>query len=347
MTEHGCKMFGFSAGESVTWKSVIDTVHPDDHQAARAAVRFAASSYQVVDSEFRIVRRDGVIRWIRVQARSERNEHGQKIKISGTFADITAEKAIDGELAQQRRDLAHLMRVSMLGELSGSIAHELMQPLTAILSNAQAAKLLLAGAKPDIAEVSAALDDIIAEGNRAGDVIHHMRGMLKKGEAKLESIDFNKLIVSTLHLLRGELLARGVKCQCDLAKTLPAISGDPVQLQQVLLNLTMNAVEAMNELSPSRRTVAIRTQAWEDGRVSIAISDNGTGLASAHEEKIFQPFFSTKERGLGLGLAICSSIIELHGGTLDLKNNPKGGATATLIIPGEKTFGVVTGGVES
>jgi signal transduction histidine kinase len=160
--------------------------------------------------------------------------------------------------------------------------------------------------------------------------------MLKKGEAKFETIDFNQLIACTLQLLHGEFVARRIKTHCDLSKVLPPISGDPVQLQQVLLNLIMNAVEAMNEVSPSRRIITIRTQALEGGQLSIGISDRGVGLAPIHEEKIFQPFFTTKERGLGLGLAICSSIVQLHGGTLNLENNREGGATATLVIPGEQ-----------
>jgi C4-dicarboxylate-specific signal transduction histidine kinase len=227
------------------------------------------------------------------------------------------------------------MRVSMLGELSGSFAHELTQPLTAILSNAQAAKLIMANASPDFAEVAAALDDIISEDNRAGKVIHHMRGMLKKGEAKFEPINVNDLVGTTLRLLNNELIARRVTCDCSLTKELPSTSGDPVQLQQVLLNLIMNAIEAMHDVSSSRRIVTIRTKTLGEGKISIDISDRGTGVAPTHEDQIFQPFFTTKERGLGLGLAICSSIMKLHGGTLDLENNPDEGATATLVIPGE------------
>jgi C4-dicarboxylate-specific signal transduction histidine kinase len=337
ITDHGRKMFDFAASQPITRQSIIDAIHPDDRHAARVAIRLAAFSDHVIDAEFRIVRRDGQVHWIRARARADRNERGQKVKISGSFTDITSQKAAESEVVQQRNDLAHLMRVSTLGELSGSIAHELTQPLTAILSNAQAARLLMAEDEPDFAEVTAALDDIISETNRAGDVIQHLRKMLKKGEVKLEPVDFNELIASTLQLLNSELVARRIKCYCELAKTLPPMSGDPVQLQQVLLNLILNAVEAMNEVSFSRRMVAIRTEAIEGGRISIGISDRGTGLMPAHEERIFQPFFTTKERGLGLGLAICSSIIKLHGGTLNLQNNPKEGATATLVIPGEQS----------
>lgn len=336
ITEHGRQMFDLALDEPVTKQSIIDAIHPHDQPAARSAMRSVALSDRLIDTEFRIVRRDGSIRWVRARARADRNEHGEKTKISGTFADITSQKSAESELAQQRRDLTHLMRVSMLGELSGSFAHELTQPLTAILSNAQAAKLLMANDSPDLVEVSAALDDIISEDNRAGKVIHHMRGMLKKGDVKFEPINVNDLVGSTLRLLNNELIARRIKCDCSLTKELPPTSGDPVQLQQVLLNLIMNAIEAMHDVSSSRRIVTIRTKTFGDGKISIGISDRGTGVEPIHEDRIFQPFFTTKERGLGLGLAICSSIMKLHGGTLDLENNPDEGATATLVIPGEE-----------
>jgi signal transduction histidine kinase len=335
ITDHGRRIFDLALDAPVTKQSIIDAIHPHDQPAARSAIRSVALSDRLIDTEFRIVRRDGSIRWVRARARADRNERGEKTKISGTFADITAQKAAESELAQQRRDLTHLMRVSMLGELSGSFAHELTQPLTAILSNAQAAKLIMANDSPDFVEVAAALDDIISEDNRAGKVIHHMRGMLKKGEAKFERININDLVGSTLRLLNNELIARRVTCDCSLTKELPPTSGDPVQLQQVLLNLIMNAIEAMHDVSSSRRIVTIRTRTLGEGKVSIDISDRGIGLAPIDEDQIFQPFFTTKERGLGLGLAICSSIMKLHGGTLNLENNPDEGATATLVIQGE------------
>jgi len=336
ITDHGRGMFDLVSDKSVTKQSIVDVIHPDDQPAVRNAIRSVALSDRLIDTQFRIVRRDGTIRWVRARARVDRNERGEKTQLSGTFADITSQKAAQSELAQQRRELAHLMRVSMLGELSGSLAHELTQPLTAILSNAQAAKLLMANDSPDLAEVAAALDDIISDDTRAGNVIHHMRGMLKKGEAKFETLNVNDLVSSALRLLDNELIARRIKYDCSLSKDLPLTSADPVQLQQVLLNLIMNAIEAMHDVSSFRRIVTIRTKRIEDGKISIDISDRGTGLAPIHEARIFQPFFTTKERGLGLGLAICSSIMKVHGGTLDLENNPDEGATATLVIPGEQ-----------
>jgi PAS domain S-box-containing protein len=337
ITSHGRQMLGFTADEPVTRQTFLDTLHPDDREAAREAIRSAASAGHLADVEFRVVRRDGSVRWFRARARADRDETGEIREISGTFADVTNRKASENELAQQRRDLAHLMRVSMLGELSGGIAHELAQPLTAILSNAQAARMLMDNEPVDLPEVSAALDDIISEDNRAGEIIHRMRGLLRRGETRVEPVDLNALIRSSLRLLNSELIARRIKCQCDLSESLPLAPGDPVQLQQVLLNLVMNAVEAMNEVASSRRIVSLRTTATEDGRICITVSDCGVGLTPPDEERLFQPFFTTKERGLGLGLTICTSIVKSHGGTLKLENNKTGGATATVLISGEHT----------
>jgi signal transduction histidine kinase/integral membrane sensor domain MASE1 len=334
ITDHGRRMFDLAEAQPLTRQSLMETVHRDDQQSVRAAIRAATVFDRLIDLDFRIVWRNGEVRWIRARARSERNEHGQNATISGTFSDITNQKAAERQLAQQRQDLAHLMRVSMLGELSGSIAHELTQPLMAILANAEAARLLVAKDNPDLDEVAAALDEIVSEDNRAAAIIQHMRGLLKKGESKFQLVDLNELVVSTLRLVHSELVARHVNHQCDLTKTSPKISGDPVQLQQVLLNLIMNAIEAMNETSPSRRIVEIRTETSTGGKIRIGISDRGTGVAPAHEEQVFQPFFTTKEHGLGLGLTICSSIVQSHGGTLELANNRGEGATATLILPG-------------
>jgi two-component system, LuxR family, sensor kinase FixL len=334
ITEHGRKMFGFPPISRLTRQSIFDRIHPDDRESARAAIRLAAASDHLVNSEFRIQRRDGATRWIRARARAERNSKGETTKISGTFIDITVQKAAENESAQQKRDLAHLMRVSMLGTLSGSIAHELTQPLTAILSNAQAAKLLMEKSEPDLTEIACALDDIIAEDNRAGAVIHHMRNLLKKGETKLELVDVNDLITATLQLVANELIRREIKSQVELADDMPLASADPVQLQQVLLNLVMNAIEAMADLPASRRLLIVRTRARE-GEITIDVSDRGVGIAAPHREHVFKPFYSTKEQGLGLGLVICASIIKAHGGSLALNSNRDEGATATLILSAE------------
>jgi C4-dicarboxylate-specific signal transduction histidine kinase len=278
---------------------------------------------------------DGDTRWVRVHARNQSDELGRPVLVAGVFADVTEQKAIENEVGVQRRELAHLTRVSMLGELSGGLAHELTQPLTAILSNAQAARMLLAKNPSDVAQVAQILDDIIDEDNRAGEVIHRLRGLLKKGETKLEAVDLDETVCSTLRLLHSELISHRTKIDYVPTNRLPIVSGDSVQLQQVLLNLVMNSVDAMSEFSPSRRTLSIRTRVTNDGEVEVCVSDRGVGLSHIDQNQLFQPFFTTKERGLGLGLSICMSIIKSHRGTFMLEDNPDGGAIATFRLPSQ------------
>ena len=197
------------------------------------------------------------MRWVRIRARSQPDDRGATNQVSGIVVDITELRAAEAETALQRQEVAHLMRVSVLGELSGAIAHEVNQPLTAILSNAQAALHLLAQNSPNLAEVRDALQDIVHEDNRAGEVIHRLRSLLKKGESKSELVDLNDLVNSTIALLRSELIGRRITVETDLAADLPVTSGDSVQLQQVLLNLIMNAMDAMASTPVARRLVRV------------------------------------------------------------------------------------------
>jgi C4-dicarboxylate-specific signal transduction histidine kinase len=273
------------------------------------------------------------MRWVRVRAHSHRDEGGNPNHVNGIFVDITEQKAAEAEAVLQRQEVAHLMRVSVLGQLSGAIAHEVNQPLTAILSNAQAALHLLAQESPDLVEVRSALQDIVEEDNRAGKVVHRLRGLLKKNEKKSEPVDVNDLVRSTVALLHSELIGRGINVEVDLASTLPATVGDPVQLQQVLLNLLMNAMDAMATTPAAQRLVMLSTRPTEAMSVEILVKDHGPGIRSTEQGRLFEPFYTTKPHGLGLGLTICSTIVEAHGGTLTLANDEAGGVLAALSLP--------------
>ena len=242
-------------------------------------------------------------------------------------------KQAEAEAAEQRREVAHLMRVSVLGELSGTIAHEINQPLTAILSNAQAALHLLAQKSPKLEEVREAINDIVHEDNRAGDVISRVRNLLRKGESKSEQVDLNDLVTSTIALLNSELIGRRIEVETDLAGRLPATFGDPVQLQQVLLNLFMNAMDAMASTAQPQRRIKVSTRALEADAVEVRIRDRGPGIAPQSQAQLFKPFYTSKAHGLGLGLTICSTIAQAHGGKLGLVNHPDRGAVAVLSLP--------------
>ena len=241
------------------------------------------------------------------------------------------------EAALQRQEVAHLMRVQMLGELSGSIAHEINQPLGAIRANADAALQMLSLGSPDLSEIGEALADIVTEGQRAGAVIHRLRSLIKNGECSSEPVDINELVNSSAAMLGAELLARGVRTRIDKGTSDLSILGDPVQLQQVILNLIMNAADAMASMEAGRRVVTLSTRTTETGDVEVEVRDRGPGIPVAVGDRLFRPFYTTKEKGLGLGLAICSTILLAHGGALSLANGEDGGAVATFRLPRRKT----------
>ncbi len=237
------------------------------------------------------------------------------------------------EIAQQRNQLTHLSRVSMLGELSGSIFHEINQPLTASLSNAQAAQLLLAQPEPDLGLVREILGDIVADEQRAVEVIHRLRRLLKRGEVQFQPFSANEIVDEVLRLLRSEFIDRGITVHSELASNLPILHGDPVELQQVLINLITNACDAMADMPREARALTIHTRLDGNDFVSISVCDTGPGIAKGNLEQVFEAFFTSKEKGLGLGLSVCRTIINAHGGKLWAEHNSDRGATFRLSLP--------------
>ena len=232
-------------------------------------------------------------------------------------------------------NFAHLSRVAMLGELSGSLAHELNQPLTAILSNAQAAQRFLAQSPPRIDKLAEILTDIVKSDHRAEAVIQRLRSLLRKEESQRHPLDINEVVEESMRLMRSDLLSRQVVVSTDLADALPAVSGDRNQLQQVLLNFVINGCDAMDGREVDRRLL-VRTQTTVDGNVEVCVVDRGAGIPVANLERIFEPFVTTKATGMGLGLAICRSIVEAHGGRLWATNNADCGATLHCELPAKR-----------
>jgi C4-dicarboxylate-specific signal transduction histidine kinase len=250
-----------------------------------------------------------------------------------TVMDISARKAAAEQARKSREQIDRLTRISLLGEMTGSIAHELNQPLSAIANNANAAQRFLDQGKLDPATIREILEDISADARRAHDVIRHIRNTIKKGAAIRERINLNEVVSRVTHSIRPD--ARIYSCEIDtlLDPSSPEIEGDPVQIQQVLINLVSNAFDAMSDIPTKRRRVRIRTERTLDGTVAVSVRDHGIGIREEAREKVFDQFFTTKKDGLGMGLAIVRSIIENHGGRITAENVQGGGARFRFSLP--------------
>ena len=252
------------------------------------------------------------------------------------IASITSlfeRKRVEEALLQARAELAHVNRVTTMGQLAASIAHEINQPITAATTNANAGLLWLAAEPPDLDEVRDAFDRIIKAGRQAGEVISRIRAFIKRVPARKDSFKINEAILEVIALTHGELAKSSVSLQTQLASGLPLVEGDRVQLQQVILNLTVNAIEAMNEVSEGSRDLLIRTSVDTPGEVIITVRDSGRGLKPEDLERLFEPFYTTKPTGMGMGLSICRSITETHGGRLWVTANVPRGASFHLSLP--------------
>ncbi len=319
--------------EELLGKRWLEIVHEEDRQRVVDVYTTAYQSRKPIVYEFRIHSADGQLHWLYSSGVPRFAANQQFLGYIGSAVDITDRKKAEVEELQHRTELAHLSRVTMLGELSGSLAHELNQPLTAILSNAQAAQRFLAHDDVDLNEVRDILGDIVKQDKRAGEVIHRLRLLLKKSTVEHQPLDLNDVVSEVLKLVRNDLLNQKVTGQLDLASELPAIVGDRVQLQQVVLNLVMNGCDAIATSPSADRKLIIRTGLNNGEGVCVSVADRGAGLAPDNLEKVFEPFFTTKPHGMGLGLSVCRTIITAHGGKLWAANNAERGATFYFTIP--------------
>ena len=248
------------------------------------------------------------------------------------------------ELQRNRQELAHLTRVSTLGELAGSLAHELNQPLTAILSNAQAAQRFMAMEPINLDEVREILQDLVEDNHRASEVIRRIRALVKKGELEAAPLSLAEVIGDVVLLLHSDAIVRGIRVLLNVDPALPTVHGDRVQLQQVVLNLLLNAFDAMESHAVTDSAVAVEASLDGDGSVRVAVRDRGPGLAEDILEKLFMPFFTSKRDGLGLGLSISRSIVEMHGGRIWAENNVDRGATFYFTLPTDRRSGPARSG---
>jgi PAS domain S-box-containing protein len=322
-------MFGYSRAEAVghTADDLRLIVNEEERQQARSQLKVRGF---VAEFEISLRTKSGDV--LRALLVGESLEMGGEPCYIAILRDITERKRAESIFREQQRELAHLGRVAALGELSGTLAHELNQPLAAILTNVNAARRLLTADPPDLGELRAILEDIAADDRRAGEVISRLRGMLRKGELQLRTVNLEEVIDDVRGLLHSDLIQRRVSVSSHVEPGLPPVLGDPIQLEQVLLNLMLNACDAMAGNSPEERAITLSARLG-NGAVLLSVKDQGSGIPETRLDEVFQPFVTTKENGLGLGLAICRSIISAHGGWMWAVNNEEAGATFVVQLP--------------
>ena len=333
MSEKGRAMYGFTPNEPLTRESLVSRIHPDERVAIQAALEQARASQQTFEIEHRIVLPDGKTRWVIVRGRCLWDEQGNVLKIICVTIDLSAQKQSGLQLQVQREELARLSRIALMGEMTASLGHELKQPLTAIANNAAAARRFFDRGQIDPAILKQLLADIAAASHRAGEVINGIRGMARKGKSTRSRLNLNGVIGDTIRLVRSDILIRETTVVADFDSRLPDVEADLVQIQQVLLNLIMNALDAVETLPPAERRIIISTRSLEGKSAEVSVRDFGAGLPKDRPDKVFDHFFSTKAEGTGMGLTIVRSIVEAHAGTLVAENVEGGGARFFFRIP--------------
>jgi PAS domain S-box-containing protein len=331
-SEEGYRIFGFEPGANPSIELVLARAHPDDRALVQQVVEGAANDRQDFNLEHRLLMPDGSIKHIHVVARAMPDQLAS-VDFVGAVMDVTAIRRAELELHTTRTELAHVMRVTSLGELTASIAHEVNQPLGAIVANAEASLGWLDRENPDVNEARAAIARIARDGHRAGEVIRRVRALVKKTDAQMVSLQINEIVREAADFVQQELASSQVSLRLDLGVDLMAIHGDRIQLQQVLLNLISNGIEAMQVVLDRPRELVIRSERDGAKQVRVTVTDCGTGLSAENASKIFEPFVTTKGTGMGMGLSICRSIIDAHGGRIWASVSEPYGAAIQFTLP--------------
>ena len=327
------ELFGFASDDPLSLGALLQKIHVDDRAAFGESMARSIRDRGEQHIEFRVPLPDGRMRWIAAIGRVEFDSHGRPLRSRGACIDITSRKQAEQEMLRLRQDIAHVGRVSVMGQLASALAHEINQPLSAILRNAEAAAIFLQDPSPDLAEITAILEDIRKDDQRAGAVIDRMRALLRRQEVEMKTLDVPQMLDDVAALLRPDAAARHIALEIDVHPDLPQLKGDRVQLQQVLLNLILNGMDALGTAVRNGRKVAVTAQREGRDRLAFSVADTGTGISAAQIDRVFDPFFTTKTSGIGMGLSISRSIIESHGGRLWAENNAGCGATFRFTLP--------------
>jgi C4-dicarboxylate-specific signal transduction histidine kinase len=313
-------------------KRVFDRVHPDDVQFVEHQLERAKQGERDFDFEHRVVMPDGQVKELHVRAHRTTYEAGVE-EVVGAVMDITEAKRAQEALHEAQAELAHATRVSTLGELTASIAHEVNQPLAGIVTNAEASLRWLAHAPPRVDEVRRSVERIVGNADRASGVIRRIRDLAKKAAPEMAHLDINDVIEEAMLLVQREALSNRVELRLELASDLPPVLGDRVQLQQVIINLAINGMEAMASIHDRPRRLVVRSALHEGDRVLVSVQDFGVGIDPENANRLFSAFYTTKAHGMGMGLSISRSIIEAHGGRIWAAGEPGSGATLQFTLP--------------
>jgi PAS domain S-box-containing protein len=334
INEAALKTLGYKR-EELIGKPLATIYAPQSWSKMKALLDQWKKEGEIKNEEMVILTRSGEKRLVLLNVGAVRDAEGKIIHSTSIQTDITDWEKAQVEIERQRQELIHVSRVGALGQLASSLAHEINQPLAAILFNAQAAQRFLGQKKPNLEELREILKDIINDNERASEVIRKIRSLIKKKEFEFEKQDINNLVRETSELLAAYVKRRNKSIRLQPDPDLPLVDGDRVQLQQVLLNLITNGIDAMVERGPAAEELVIRTSKNDSNSVVITVKDSGSGLPDKDPQRVFEPFYTTKPEGLGMGLVISRSIVEGHGGTLQAENNPDNGATFYVTIPVE------------
>ncbi len=323
-----------AGGETVAREEFFERwVHPADRDRVLDALRRLDAGSAALDIEYQVVLRDKTQRHLHHIAQAVRDAEGRVVKHVGTIHDVTDRRHAQDEARQLQERLTHFSRLSTMGEMAAGLAHEINQPLSAIATYAQACQRFLKQPEPDLGDVLAALEQINAQALRAGEVIRRLRNFVKNREVKREAVDCSRLLDDLRMLAETDARLHNVRLRIDAEEELPTVYADPIQLQQVVLNLVRNAIDAMADSPEDRREVLLMTRRNGESEVQITVADHGSGLAPEATEHLFNPFFTTKAGGTGLGLAISKSIVRAHGGRLWHTPNEESGARFHFTLP--------------
>jgi two-component system sensor kinase FixL len=333
MSDSARALFQFDSQMPLNDAALQNRVHPEDRALRDSTIKRAIGTQGGYEIEYRLLLPDGNLRWIHGRGRCVTRESGKGTRLIGVSIDITPQKLAETEALQQREELGHLSRVAVMGELAASIAHELNQPLSGIISNASAGQRFIDRGDVDLGELRDLLADIVTDGRRAGDVIRSVQSMVKKGAPVRQRVNLNDLVMDVVRMVNPDAVLHSCEMETLLDPNLPPIEADPIQLQQVLINLVINALDAMRDIPLGRRKVVIATERNDDGAIRMSVRDYGVGISEEDRERLFDHFFTTKAKGLGMGLGIVRSIVESHGGTVATENVDGEGARFCFTLP--------------